>query len=188
MDKTAWAGDHPGMADAPSPAQPGAGHATAPSAAARRAVRRPVRLAVRAVILHRGRLLIVNAWPGGVSDLWCAPGGGVEPGQSLPDNLAREVAEETGLAIAVGAPCLVNEFHDPDSGFHQCDVYFRARITGGLSGDALDAGWRDPAGVVDQRRFVTEAELRRLRYKPDSLPAVAWGEGLLYDPLERLVR
>ncbi len=151
--------------------------------------RRPVRLAVRAVILHEGRLLVVNAWPGGLSDLWCAPGGGVEPGASLPDNLVREIREETGLAIEVGAPCLVNEFHDPEGDFHQCDVYFRARVAGGR----LDPGWRDPAGVVDRRRFVTEAELRDLRHKPDSLAAVAWargasGEGLLYDPLEPILR
>ena len=146
-----------------------------------------VRLAVRALILHAGRLLIVNAWPGGVSDLWCAPGGGVEPGRSLPDNLIREVREETGLTIAVGVPCLVNEFHDPASGFHQCDIYFRATLTGGLPEAGLD-GWRDPAGVVDRRRFVTEPELRQLRFKPDSLPDVAWGTGPLYDPLEPILR
>lgn len=149
---------------------------------------RPVRLAVRAVILWQGRLLVVNAWPDGQSDLWCVPGGGVEPGRSLPDNLAREVAEETGLRIAVGAPCLVNEFHDPASGFHQCDVYFRARILGGLVDGAPPAGWRDPAGVVAHRRFVTEAELRGLRFKPDSLPDVAWRDGPGYDPLELLLR
>ena len=145
-----------------------------------------VRLAVRAVILHEGRLLVVNAWPGPTCDLWCVPGGGVEPHASLPDNLAREVFEETGLRIAVQAPCLVNEFHDPAGGFHQVDVYFRARLVdGGLSGD-----WIDPAGVVTERRFVTRAELAGLRHKPDSLGQVAFGgaEGLLYDPLEPLLR
>lgn len=146
---------------------------------------RPVlRIAVRAVLLDQGRLLIVNAYPGAESDLWCAPGGGVERGTSLPDNLVREVAEETGLTIAVDAPCLINEFHDPASGFHQVDVYFRARIVGGVLSD----DWQDPEGIVNRRRFVTEAELRVLRYKPDSLPAVAWGQGLLYDPLEPIVR
>ncbi|MGY6632767.1 MAG: NUDIX domain-containing protein [Alkalilacustris sp.] len=149
---------------------------------------RPVRLAVRALILHEERLLVVNAWPGGRSDLWCAPGGGVEPGRSLPDNLIREVAEETGLHIAVGPPCLVNEFHDPGGDFHQCDIYFRARITGGLVHGAPDPGWRDPAGVVDRRRFVSEAELRALRFKPDSLPDVAWRRGMGYDPLEPIIR
>lgn len=144
------------------------------------------RLATRAVIVEQGRLLIVNAYPGDQSDLWCAPGGGVERGQSLHDNLAREIHEEMGLTIAVGDPCLVNEFHDPASGFHQVDIYFRARIIDG----APDAAWRDPAGIVNRHRFVTEAELRALRFKPDSLPDVAFGpEGsLLYDPLEVIVR
>ena len=144
------------------------------------------RLAVRAVILQDGRLLVVNAWPGQQSDLWCAPGGGVERGASLPENLAREVHEETGLDIRVGAPCLVNEFHDPESGFHQVDVYFHARLVGGR----LPGAWTDPAGVVNRRRLVTEAELRGLRFKPDSLPDIAFGPPgrLLYDPLEPIVR
>jgi len=146
---------------------------------------RPVlRLAVRAVILHVGRLLLVNAWPGGTSDLWCAPGGGVERGASLPDNLMREVFEETGLRIAVGAPCLVNEFHDPDSGFHQVDVYFRATIASG----SLSDDWQDPEGIVNRRRFVSQDELRALRFKPDSLPDIAFGQGFGYDALEPIVR
>ncbi len=142
------------------------------------------RLAVRALILHQDRLLLVNAYPGGQSDLWCAPGGGVEPGASLPDNLIREVHEETGLSIAVGEPALINEFHDPGTGFHQVDLFFRCTITGGH----LDPAWTDPEAVVIMRRFFTRHELAAIRLKPDSLPQVAWGQGLTYDPLERLVR
>lgn len=142
------------------------------------------RIAVRAVILHENRLLLVNAWPGGLSDLWCVPGGGAERGASLPDNLAREVHEETGLRIAVGDPCLVNEFHDPTGSFHQVDIYFRCRITAGTLSDT----WRDPEGIVTERRFFSRADMAGIRFKPDSLPAVAWGEGLLYDPLEPILR
>lgn len=142
------------------------------------------RLAVRALILHQDRLLLVNAWPGGVSDLWCAPGGGAEPHQSLPDNLAREVHEETGLAVAVGRPVLVNEYHDPANGFHQIELFFRCTITGG----ALSPDWRDPEGVVTERRFFARAEMGAIRFKPDSLPQAAWGEGIGYDPLEPLAR
>lgn len=147
---------------------------------------RGVRLAVRAVILHGGRLLLVNAWPGQDSDLWCAPGGGVEPHASLPENLAREVHEETGLTIAVGAPCLVNEFHAPGRDFHQVDLYFHARI---LAGDP-DGAWTDPEGVVNRRRWVTRAEMAGLRVKPDTLAAVAFdaGPAPLYDPLEPITR
>ncbi len=77
------------------------------------ATHRTPRLAARALILQDDRLLLVNAYPGGRSDLWCAPGGGARPGKSLHDNLIREVHEETGLTVTVGLPCLINEFHDP---------------------------------------------------------------------------
>lgn len=148
--------------------------------------RRPTRLATRALILHEDRLLLVNAYPGGRSDLWCAPGGGVESGTSLPANLAREVHEETGLGVDVGAPALINEFHDPVTGFHQVDIFFRCTIRAGT----IDPAWRDPEGVVTRRRFFSRAdlELGHIRFKPDSLPAAAWGAGILYDPLEVIVR
>ena len=140
----------------------------------------PIRLATRAVLLHENRLLLVNAFPGDRSDLWCAPGGGAEPGASLPDNLRREVHEETGLDIRVEAPCLINEFHDPDSGYHQVDLFFRCTLVAGTLRD----DWEDPEKVVTRRRFVTRAEMEGLRVKPDSLPRIAFGGGFDYDPLE----
>ena len=144
------------------------------------------RLAARALILQDNRLLLVNAYAGGRSDLWCAPGGGVESGTSLHENLIREVHEETGLTVSVGAPALINEFHDPATGFHQVDLFFRCTIVEGR----VDQNWRDPERVVTERRFFarSDLELGRIRFKPDSLAHAAWGEGLTYDPLERLVR
>ena len=138
------------------------------------------RLAVRGVILQDNRLLLVNAWADPARDLWCAPGGGVERGQSLPDTLAREVHEETGLTVSVGPPCLVNEFHDPGGSFHQVEIFFRCRITAGT----LDPAWRDPDGVVTRRGFFTQDEVAGLRLKPSSLAQIAWGRGFAYDPLE----
>ncbi len=150
-------------------------------------IRMRPRLAVRALILQDDRLLLVNAYPGARLGLWCAPGGGCDAGQSLPDNLAREVREETGLTVTVGPPVLVNEFHDPDTGFHQVDLFFRCTIIGG----DLDDSWIDPEGVVTERRFFTRTELAagRVRFKPESLPDAAWGDGAAgYDPLERIVK
>ena len=143
------------------------------------------RLAVRGLIMSDDRLLLVNAWPGR-TDLWCAPGGGVEAHQSLPDNLVREIHEETGLTVRVGAVCLVNEFHDPEGAFHQVDIYFRCEVVAG----ALDSGWLDPEEVVTHRRWVTRGELAQMRVKPDSLAAVAWGDAGApdYDPLEPILR
>ena len=146
--------------------------------------KRTPRLAARALILIDNRLLLVNAYGGGISDLWCAPGGGVHPGTSLPDNLIREVHEETGLTITVGLPALINEFHDPVSGFHQVDIYFHCQIASGQ----LDPTWRDPEGVVTDRRLFAQPDLADIRYKPDSLPNATWGKIVLYDPLEVIVR
>ena len=147
------------------------------------AVKRFPRLAVRALILQGDRLLLVNAYPGGTSDLWCAPGGGVEPGTSLPENLAREVMEETGLTVEVGEPALVNEFHDPKTGYHQVDLFFRCQITAGV----IDPAWVDPEAVVTERRFFSRSEMAGIRFKPDSLAEAAWGTGCHYDPLEVIV-
>ena len=144
---------------------------------------RPIRLATRALIVKDDKLLLVNAFADADSTLWCAPGGGAEPGQSLPDNLAREVHEETGLTIRVGPPALVNEFHNPVDGFHQVEVFFRCTVTAG----ALCDDWTDPEGIVHRRRFFTRAEMGAIRYKPDSLPDVAFSRGFGYDPLEVLV-
>lgn len=144
------------------------------------------RLAVRAVILRDDKLLLVNAWKGR-THLWTCPGGGVEAHRSLPDNLAREVMEETGLTVAVGDPCLVNEFHDPRGTFHQVDVYFRCTI---LSGDPHGA-WTDPEGIVSHRLWAPREALAsgRPRAKPDSLAEAVWGPpgAVLYDPLEPIV-
>mgnify|MGYP003634663152 CR=1 FL=1 len=142
-------------------------------------MKHPIRLATRAIIMHENRLLLVNAWKDR-SDLWCAPGGGAEPHSSLPDNLAREVMEETGLTVEVGDICLVNEFHDPNGSFHQVDIYFRCQIIAG----EISAAWVDPEGIV------TRTEMAQLRVKPDSLADVAWGDidAISYDALEPVVR
>jgi len=144
----------------------------------------PIRLAARGIVLHENRLLLVNAYKGR-ADLWCAPGGGAEPHQSLPDNLAREIHEECGLSVHVDAPCLLNEFHDPDKDFHQVEVFFRCTL---LDGE-LDPNWQDPEQIVTKRRWVTRTEMAGLTVRPKSLAAVAWGDANapLYDPLERIV-
>ncbi len=146
---------------------------------------KPPRLAVRAVLVHDNRLLLVNAW-GGRDDLWCAPGGGVEPHASLPDNLHREIMEETGLEVAIGEVCLVNEFNDTARDYHQVDVYFRCTLRAGVLSD----DWQDPEGIVTSRRWVTRAEMAKMQVKPDSLAAVAWedADAPTYDPLEPIVR
>lgn len=147
---------------------------------------RSPRLAARAIILQDAKLLLVNAYPDTTgSDLWCAPGGGVEAGRSIPDNLIREVYEETGLTIRVGPLTLANEFHDPDRGFHQVDLFFRCEIIAGT----ISPDWQDIAKVVTRRQYFSRAELDNIHLKPDALPDIAFAANapIFLGPLERIV-
>jgi ADP-ribose pyrophosphatase YjhB (NUDIX family) len=142
------------------------------------------RVAVRAVIVVGGRVLLVNAYPGEVSDLWVPPGGGAEAGTSLQANLVREVREETGLGIRPGRLAGVSEFHNAATGFHQVDLLFRARLVG--PDEVLLA---DPEGVVNRLRWASEVELAKLRVKPGILARVAFGRsrGLVHEDLDVMV-
>ncbi|HTP09212.1 MAG TPA: A/G-specific adenine glycosylase [Anaerolineae bacterium] len=58
-----------------------------------------------AVIRKNGRLFIAQRPLGGrLGGLWEFPGGKVEPGETLPQCLRREIKEELGVRIKVGKP------------------------------------------------------------------------------------
>lgn len=68
----------------------------------RRYPEQPV-LGVGAVVLSGGQVLLVKRGSPPTQGLWSLPGGAVEVGESLQQTVAREVAEETGVAVEVGS-------------------------------------------------------------------------------------
>lgn len=60
------------------------------------------RVAVGAVVIHQGKvLLVLRGQPPG-QNLWAIPGGSVDLGETLQAAAEREILEETGLKIRAG--------------------------------------------------------------------------------------
>jgi len=64
----------------------------------------PIRRGAVAVVFRHGRLLVIRRGSGVVAPgVLCFPGGGIEPGESEPQALIRELAEELGVQVR---PCM----------------------------------------------------------------------------------
>lgn len=130
---------------------------------------------VAAVIERGGRLLLVRHQKPARDPYWVLPGGRLEPGETIPECAAREVAEETGLRAAFSGVLYVGEFLR--EGRHTVDVTVRMTA----EDDAEASLGTDPEAAPDaeptlsELRWVGAEELR--------------GIGLLPAPLkERLLR
>ena len=98
----------------------------------------PVSCAGAVVRDGAGRLLLVLRANEPSRGRWSLPGGRIEPGESAEQAAAREVREETGLDVTIGA--LVCR---ADLGPYVVDD-FAATVVGGVltpGDDALDARW-----------------------------------------------
>jgi ADP-ribose pyrophosphatase YjhB (NUDIX family) len=94
-------------------------------------------------------LLVERARPPGVG-LWTVPGGKLEWGESLVAAVAREVREETGLVVEVGA--LVEVVERTGDGYHFVILDYLARVTGGTlapGSDARAVRFVDDAGLTE---------------------------------------
>lgn len=60
---------------------------------------RPV-LSVSCAVFHENRVLMVRRTRDPYAGCWSLPGGVVEPGETVPQAVRREVLEETGIAIS----------------------------------------------------------------------------------------
>jgi 8-oxo-dGTP diphosphatase len=155
---------------------------------------------VAAAIIRRGdEIVLVLQGAPGEKPFWGLPGGVVEPDELVPEGLAREVLEETGLTIHLPARL---------GYIRQIDNQRPARLTGHrgtgegyvvtvwlFDVDSWDGeiGARDPDGVVQEARFVPVGEaverLRRTHWlelaadylegavEPGSLHFERWDEG-----------
>jgi ADP-ribose pyrophosphatase YjhB (NUDIX family) len=96
-----------------------------------------------------GRLLLVCRGKAPSRGSWTVPGGRCLPGESAADACVREVAEETGLDVAVVRLAGTVERPAPDGGVFVIDD-FVCRVVGGslaAGDDATDVRWASRADL-----------------------------------------
>lgn len=128
---------------------------------------RTIRVSAKAVIIRAGELLVtVNKDHGGT--FYLLPGGGQEPGETLPEALSRECREEIGAEVVLGRfLCLRDyiganhEFADIDGEVHQVELMFACDLAPGaepdleLDSDPMQTGaaWLPLSRLEDHRLF-----------------------------------
>jgi 8-oxo-dGTP diphosphatase len=124
--------------------------------------------AVGAIAIRDGALLLIRRGHAPSRGRWSLPGGRVEPGETAREALVREMAEETGLVVEVGA--LVGEVLRPGpKGVTYRIQDFRVTLVGDsaaagtpVSGDdALDVAWVPLADIA--KRQLSAGLLGKLR-------------------------
>ena len=93
-------------------------------------------------------------------ELWIPPGGGMEWGQSAPENLKREFLEETGLEVTIGDFLFVHE-HQQGS-LHSVELFFRAHLKGGSLTTGFDPEMLPHEQIITEVRFFHFSELQEV--------------------------
>ena len=93
-------------------------------------------IAVGAIVIDDGRLLMVQRANEPGKGLWSLPGGRVEHGEFLADALKREMREETGLVVEVGE--LAGILEVPGDELHYVILDYHAVLTGDSNARAGD--------------------------------------------------
>src|SRR3978361_643663 len=79
---------------------------------------------------ERGLLLMIQRGHDPGAGLWSIPGGRIEPGETDPQALVRELLEETNLQVKVGR--LIGRVQRPGLGGAVIDIRdYAATVTGG---------------------------------------------------------
>jgi 8-oxo-dGTP diphosphatase len=111
-------------------------------------------VAVGAIVVKDGKVLLVRRRREPSRGLWSLPGGAVRRGEGLREAVAREVREECGIDVKVeGVVEVLDRIYVDRNGrvrFHYVIIDFLAswrkgRLT--AASDISDASWVDPAAI-----------------------------------------
>jgi len=128
-------------------------------------------VAVGAVVIKDGAVLLVKRSHAPSAGLWAIPGGSVELGESLRQAAEREIFEETGIRIAAGDPVLTFEAIERDEQgcvqYHYVITDLAATYLEGEpfpGDDAADARWIRPQELATLPVNRTTLDLLQQRF------------------------
>ena len=127
---------------------------------------------VGAVIIDKGRVLLVKRGHPPLSGEWSIPGGALEVGEMVREAAVREVKEETGLSVEATELLGVYDRVLRDGGgrilYHYVLIDFLCRRVGGeleAAGDAEEARWFTPQETGKLPLAADTAEVIRLGFE-----------------------
>ena len=122
---------------------------------------------VGAVVVHAGRVLLIERANEPLKGEWSLPGGALEVGETLEEGVVREVEEETGLRVTpVGVAEVFDRISRDEDGrvrYHFVLVDFLCHLSEGQSAeavrgasDAVRARWASPDELGGVRDFTVK--------------------------------
>lgn len=120
-----------------------------------------LRVRVCGLLIEEEKILLIKHRGLGDGHLWIPPGGGVEYGSSLKENLKREFLEETGLQIRVSELRFVNEFVKPP--FHAIELFFLVERTGGQLRLGSDPEFDENHQILEVIKFFSFTEIAAMK-------------------------
>lgn len=143
------------------------------------------RVNVRGVIINdKGELFCqrLTSDDGAGQSYWCAPGGGLDMGESLVDGLDREMIEETGVKPEIGELLFIQQYsesgeksvHGPNE---QLEFFFHItnwqdygnvclEETSHGTEEVAECGFIDPKNNIVLPKFLSDIDLQKLLAMP----------------------
>jgi len=120
-----------------------------------------VRVRVCGVLVEGNSILMVKHKNlGDQQEFWIPPGGGVEFGQSLSENLKREFLEETGLLIKVCDFLFAYEFLQHP--LHAIELFFKVELIHGTIKVGFDPEVGEAQQIIEEVRMVDFDEINSM--------------------------